>query len=162
MTLVISLEKLSKTYKRSWSRQPVPALKDVSLGVAEGEVFGFIGPNGAGKSTTIKILTGAMRQSAGQASLFGVPVDLAEARRGMGYVPENPQLHDFLTPLEILTMGLRLHRVRIENGVGYCMGWLERFELAHVARKTLRTFSKGMLQRTALAHAMAKIGRAHV
>ena len=43
MTLVISLEKLSKTYKRSWSRQPVPALKDVSLGVAEGEVFGFIG-----------------------------------------------------------------------------------------------------------------------
>jgi ABC-2 type transport system ATP-binding protein len=117
-------------------------------------VFGFIGPNGAGKSTAIKILTGVMSASAGSAALFGVDVTRPEARRGLGYVPENPSLPDYLTPLEILTMGLELHRRKPANARQHCLGWLQRFGLAEVANKVVRGFSKGMAQRAALAHAL--------
>jgi ABC-2 type transport system ATP-binding protein len=130
-------------------------LKGISLSIEAGETFGFVGPNGAGKSTAIKILTGVMSPSAGTASLFGVDVSDPESRRGLGYVPENPSLPDYLTPLEILSMGLELHRRKPPDARAHCMKWLERFGLAEVANKVVRGFSKGMAQRTALAHAMA-------
>lgn len=155
MTSIISIENLGKTYKRSWRRASFPALNGVSLTVDEGEVFGFIGPNGAGKSTTIKILTGVLKPSSGRAELFGRALADPLSRKGLGYVPENPQLYDFLTPLEILRMGMHLHGTRVDDELKHCMGWLERFELAHVAKKNVRTFSKGMSQRVALAHALA-------
>lgn len=155
MNAAISFNDLRKTYPRSWASPPFEALKGVSLSIDEGEVFGFIGPNGAGKSTAIKILTGVMSATAGSAQLFGVDVALPEARRGLGYVPENPSLPDYLTPLEILSMGLTLHRRRLADPKRHCLRWLDRFGLADVANKVVRGFSKGMAQRTALAHAMA-------
>lgn len=155
MTLAIDIHDLRKTYPRRWASPPFEALKGVSLTVAEGETFGFIGPNGAGKSTLIKILTGVMRGSAGQARLFGCDVSESAARTGLGYVPENPSLPDYLTPLEILGMGLALHRCALTEPRVHCLRWLERFGLGAVANKTVRGFSKGMAQRTALAHALA-------
>lgn len=155
MTHAIELHDLRKTYPRNWAAPPFEALKGISLTVEEGEVFGFIGPNGAGKSTTIKILTGVMLATAGSAALFGVDVTRPEARRGLGYVPENPSLPDYLTPMEILSMGLALHGRKPANQRAHCLHWLERFGLAEVANKVVRDFSKGMAQRTALAHAMA-------
>lgn len=155
MSSAISITALSKTYPRSWMSAAFEAVRGLSLTIGEGEVFGFIGPNGAGKSTTIKILTGVLRPTAGSAQLFGKDVALPEARRGLGYVPENPSLYDYLTPLELLTMGLAIHGVRQTDARGHCMRWLDRFGLAHVADKRIRSFSKGMTQRTALAHAMA-------
>ena len=155
MTVAISITDLRKTYPRTWASSPFEALKGISLAVDEGEVFGFIGPNGAGKSTAIKILTGVMLPSAGSAKLFGVDVARPEARRGLGYVPENPSLPDYLTPMEILAMGLSLHGRKPANPNAHCMHWLERFELGEAAHKVVRGFSKGMAQRTALAHAMA-------
>jgi ABC-2 type transport system ATP-binding protein len=155
MTLAIRIENLCKTYPRSLKSAPTIAVNDVSLNIGEGETFGFIGPNGAGKSTTIKILTGVLRATSGRAELFGHDVADPVARTGLGYVPENPSVYDFLTPLEILTMGLRLHRVRVSDEARHCLGWLDRFGLAHVANKTVRSFSKGMTQRVALAHALA-------
>lgn len=155
MNSVIQIENLRKTYPRAWRKPAKEALKGVSLNVDAGETFGFIGPNGAGKSTLIKIIVGVLRPSAGQARLFGLPAGDAEARRGLGFVPENPSLQDFLTPYEILLMGLRLHGVRVANERAHCLDWLERFDLAAVANTPLRGFSKGMMQRTALAHALA-------
>lgn len=155
MTVAISILDLRKTYPRSWGAPAFEALKGISLEVDEGEVFGFIGPNGAGKSTAIKILTGVMAPSAGKASLFGIDVRDPTSREGLGYVPENPSLPDYLTPLEILSMGLQLHGQKHENPRAHCLKWLERFELATVATKVVRGFSKGMAQRTALAHALA-------
>ncbi len=151
----IDIENLFKTYPRTWANGPVPAVQGISLAVSSGEVFGFIGPNGAGKSTTIKIITGAMRATSGDVRLFGLSVADPEARRGMGYVPENPSLPDHLSPLEILLMALELHGLRVDAAKAHCLSWLERFQLAHVANKPIRTFSKGMAQRTALAHALA-------
>jgi len=151
----IVLDQVSKTYKKSWGRGAFLAVDGITLVVAEGEAFGFIGANGAGKSTTIKILTGALQASAGSASVLGRPVAEPLSRHGLGYVPENPCLPDLLTPFEILSMGVRLHRLGVDRPEAHVMGWLERFSLAHVAKKPIRTFSKGMTQRVALAHAMA-------
>jgi ABC-2 type transport system ATP-binding protein len=155
MSPAISIENLSKTYPRSWGSAATSAVNHFSLTVEAGETFGFIGPNGAGKSTTIKILTGVLRPTSGKAELFGLDVALPAARIGLGYVPENPSLYDFLTPLEILKMGLKLHGSNVDNEVKHCLGWLDRFGLLDVATKTIRSFSKGMTQRVALAHALA-------
>lgn len=150
----IEIRNLVKVYPRSWASAPVQALKGVSLEVGQGEVFGFIGANGAGKSTTIKILTGAMWATSGEVRLFGIPGAAPEARKGLGYVPENPSLPDYLTPLEILMGALSQHCLEVDDAKAHCMEWLARFQLDHVAGKTIRTFSKGMAQRTALAHAL--------
>ena len=155
MTTAIDIHELRKTYPRNWAAPAFEALKGISLTVEEGEVFGFIGPNGAGKSTAIKMLTGVSLPTAGSAALLGVDVTRPEARRGLGYVPENPSLPDYLTPMEILSMGLALHGRKPDAPDAHCMRWLERFSLGEAANKVVRGFSKGMAQRTALAHAMA-------
>ncbi len=155
MNPAIHIENLRKTYPAAWRKPAKEALRGVSLAIGEGETFGFIGPNGAGKSTLIKILIGTLRPTAGEARLFGRPVSDAAARRGLGFVPENPSLQEFLTPYEILLMGLRLHGAKVGDERRHCLAWLERFGLGAVADSPLRGFSKGMMQRTALAHALA-------
>lgn len=151
---VIEIQSLKKSYReKPWRR--VEALRGITLDVEEGEAFGFIGPNGAGKTTTIKILTGNIRPTDGAASVFGKPVSEPASRKGMAYVPENPYLYDYLTPLEILQMGGRMHGLKGDRLDAHYMNWLERFGIAHVARKYIRQFSKGMTQRVALAHALA-------
>lgn len=154
VTQAIKLSGLEKKFRGRWGKS-FTALNGISLSVEPGEVFGFIGKNGAGKSTTIKILTGIINPSAGEASLWGIPVAQPEARRGLGYVPENPYLYDYLTPLEILLMGVRVHGLTVGDQRKHCLYWLDRFGIAAAANKRLRTLSKGMTQRTALAHAMA-------
>ena len=151
--VAIDVDSIDKYFGRG--RKRTQALQAVSLGVEEGEAFGFIGANGAGKSTTIKILMGMMRPDGGEARFFGVSCADPDARRGVGYVPENPYLYDYLTPLEVLRMGVRQHRLKISDERAYCMEWLERFGIAHAAGRRIRKLSKGMTQRTALAHAMA-------
>lgn len=155
MTLAIELLGLGKTYRKSAFGSAFAAINGISLAVEKGESFGFIGPNGAGKSTTIKILTGGLSPTEGDARLFGVPVVDHRARIGLGYVPENPSLPDYMTPMEILRMGVKLHRIAISDERRHCMEWLERFQLGRVADKIIRGFSKGMVQRTSLAHALA-------
>ena len=87
----IELDNLQKIYRDKRFRA-VTALGGVSLRVDPGEAFGFVGPNGAGKSTTIKILTGILRPSGGEALIQGMDVQDHRARRQLGYVPENPYL----------------------------------------------------------------------
>lgn len=154
MIAAIYIDSLEKCYKKGWASSPVQALRGISLRVEPGEAFGFVGANGAGKSTTIKILMGLVAATHGAAKLFNVSVADPQARLGLGYVPENPYLYDYLTPLEILSMGMRLHRVKVERIGSHCAEWLERLGLSHVAGKAIRSFSKGMVQRVAIAQAL--------
>ncbi|MCX7168292.1 MAG: ABC transporter ATP-binding protein [Rhodocyclales bacterium] len=154
MTTAINVCELKKDYRKGWRGTTVSALRGISLCVDQGESFGFVGPNGAGKSTTIKILVGLAEATAGTAEIFGVSVHKSAARMGVGYVPENPYLYDYLTPLEILTMSLRLHQVQVPDIKSQCAVWLERLGLAQVASRPIRTFSKGMTQRVAIAQAL--------
>lgn len=149
------IEGLLKTYPRRWGRASVPAVRGVSLNVDTGEAFGFIGPNGAGKSSLIRIVMGLSAATEGKVTIFGVSADRSEARRGVGYVPENAYLYDYLTPLEILLMGLKLHGAKFEKPEQHCLNWLDRLGLLSVARTTIRSFSKGMVQRVAIAQALA-------
>lgn len=154
MTPAIDIRNVSKIYPRAWHRPPKQALDDVSFAVSQGETFGFIGQNGAGKSTLIKILVGVLQPTSGAVSVFGYETCQPESRLRLGFVPENPSLPEHLTPAEILHMAMRLHRLEIADYAAHLNGWLERFDLMAVADMPLRGFSKGMLQRTALAHAL--------
>lgn len=148
----IELHGVSKSFRQK--RITVDAIREMSLSVGQGEVFGFVGPNGAGKSTTIKILLDIINDYRGEVSIFGVSARDPGSRRGVGYVAESAALYDQLTPMEILGAGLALHGVRRADAADWCMRWLERFSVAHVARRPLRQLSKGTAQRVALAHAM--------
>lgn len=150
---LIEIEGLSKTFKSKGRH--VAALQDVSFSVAHGQSVGFIGQNGAGKSTSIKILFGALRADAGRALLMGRPAEDPLSRRGVGYVPENPYLYEQLTPREVVSSGLRLHGVKGEENHKRTERWLGKLDIAYAADKRIRNLSKGMTQRTALAHAFA-------
>ncbi len=150
---IISLRDIKKSYRDKKSGR-FEALSGITLNVQAGEAFGFVGPNGAGKSTTMKILTNIIEADSGEARIFGISVSNASARKGMSYVPENPYLYDYLTPIEMMLMGARMHDLPEQGLHTHCMTTLERFGIAHVAKKTIRQFSKGMTQRTALAHAL--------
>lgn len=150
----IEIVDLEKTYAKGVMRHQVKAVAGISLQVSSGEAFGFVGPNGAGKSSTIRILVGLARPTAGTVRLFGLDAVEPHARRGVGYVPENPCLYDYLTPREILGMNLRLHGLTRDEVSSDTNTWLDRLGIAHVANAPIRSFSKGMTQRVALAQAM--------
>src|SRR5689334_23505990 len=81
------------------------AVRDLSLEVPRGEVFGFLGPNGAGKSTSIKMFVGLVAPTDGRATILGAPAGNVEARRKIGFLPEHFRFYEWLTPVELL----RLH-----------------------------------------------------
>ncbi|MGD9037419.1 MAG: ABC transporter ATP-binding protein, partial [Syntrophobacterales bacterium] len=125
-----------------------------SLTVADGEIFGFLGPNGAGKSTTIKLLCDLIRPTSGRASILGQDVRQPEARRQIGYLPENPNFYAFLTGLELLEFHGTLHGMRQSFIQEHGERLLAMLELADAAHRPLRTYSKGMVQRLGIAAAL--------
>jgi len=150
---VIAIESLNKTY-RGKRGATVQALTNLNLDIEQGDVFGFLGPNGAGKSTTIKILTGQIRATSGAATLFGVPVSAASARRRIGYLPENPSFFQFMTGREYLAFAGRVHGMAVGEIDRASTQVLELLELAAAANRPIRGYSKGMVQRLGLAQAM--------
>lgn len=153
MSAAIEFQGVSHTFKAKGKE--VQAVRDVSFSLSEGEVFGFVGPNGAGKSTTIKIMLDIINDYQGQVTIYGTDAHRAEARQGLAYVPEAPALYEQFTPLEILRMGLSMYGIKRSDADAWCMQWLERFSIAEYAKRRIRQLSKGNVQRTALAHAMA-------
>ncbi|QLI80986.1 ABC transporter ATP-binding protein [Chitinibacter fontanus] len=153
MTTALSILELSKSYKTKTNGVKL-AVNQISLECAPGETFGFIGPNGAGKSTTIKILTGVIQPDSGHAYIFGKDIRNPQSRQGVGYVPENPYLNDSLTPFDILSCTLQIHGSKPEQPAKHIMHWLEELDIAQVSKKKIRSFSKGMTQRTAIAQAL--------
>lgn len=149
----IDVKQVDKFFGKFSKRSQV--LHGVNLDISEGEAFGFVGANGAGKSTTIKIIMDIIRADGGSASIFGVDSRDPRSRLGMAYVPENPYLYDYLTPYELVRMGVMQHRLVVSDIKAHCYKWLERFGIADAAKRRIRNLSKGMTQRTALAHALA-------
>ena len=150
----IRTEALSKTYLKGLRQRKVLALNNLSLTVADGEIFGFLGPNGAGKSTTIKLLCDLIRPTSGRASILGQDVRQPEARRQIGYLPENPNFYAFLTGWELLEFHGTLHGMRQSLIQKHGERLLAMLELADAAHRPLRTYSKGMVQRLGIAAAL--------
>ncbi len=151
---VIQVHKLSKTFRHGFWRKRVDALRDVSFEVERGSIFGFLGPNGAGKTTTIKILTGLIAATGGEASVLGKPVPSPEARSRLGFLPENPYVYPYLTPREFVRMCGQLSAVHGEKLRKRTEHVLERVGMAYAAERPVQRLSKGMLQRTCLAAAL--------
>ncbi|MEE9119959.1 MAG: ABC transporter ATP-binding protein [Syntrophobacteria bacterium] len=150
----IKTEALSKTYLKGLRQQKVLALDNLSLTVNEGEIFGFLGPNGAGKSTTIKLLCDLIRPTSGRAAILEQDVRRPEARRRMGYLPENPSYYAFLTGWELLGFHGTIHGMPRSLIQEHGKRLLEMLELADAANRPLRTYSKGMVQRLGIAAAL--------
>jgi ABC-2 type transport system ATP-binding protein len=144
---------LCKVY-RGKKFQRVEALKDVSFSVERGEVFGFLGPNGAGKSTTIKVLMGLVRASQGQAKILGMDCSSFEARRKVGYLPENPAFYDYLNALEFLSFIGRTFSMSIPDICKRSEAVLRRLDLWDARKRQIRSYSKGMVQRLGMAQVL--------
>jgi ABC-2 type transport system ATP-binding protein len=130
------------------------ALHDLSITVEPGEIFGFLGPNGAGKTTTIKILTGLVRPSAGEARICGRSIHDRLARGLIGYLPETFRFHDWLTGVGLLQFHGRLAGMTAAERRQRIPEVLEQVGLADRGNDRLRTYSKGMTQRIGLAQAL--------
>ncbi|HEU5010658.1 MAG TPA: ABC transporter ATP-binding protein [Gaiellaceae bacterium] len=136
---------LAKTYHGT-----VPALVDLDLTVARGEVFGYLGPNGAGKSTTIRLLLGLIRPTAGRATIFGrdVHTEGVAARREAGYLPGDLRLSDRLTGREQLESLARL-RGRVDRALRTSL--CERLQVD--LDRPIRQLSKGNRQKIGVVQA---------
>lgn len=151
----IATHELTKTYK-SFSRAGGPALHALTLGVRPNEVFGFLGRNGAGKTTTIKLLCSLIRPTSGTALIFGHEARKKDARRRIGYLPENPYFYEYLTPRETLDFYGRLHGLDHRARAAEWRKLSELLNLGSIANQRVRGFSKGMRQR--LGFAVALVG----
>jgi len=145
---------LTKRYPLTWKRKVLVALDHLDLQIHPGEVFGLLGPNGSGKSTTLKLLLGLIVPTAGEARIFGLPTDSLEARRRVGFLPENPYFYGFLNGDETLRFYGKLCGVtgpKLEQRIEEL---IELVGLQNGRERPLRSYSKGMLQRIGLAQAL--------
>ncbi len=146
---MIQIKDLSKRYGTK------EAVRGISFSVKKGEIVGFLGPNGAGKSTTMNVLTGYLSASGGSASIAGFDVldDSLEARRHIGYLPEQPPLYFDMTADEYLSFVFDLKRVdakKSEHIGSIC----EKVGLSAVRHRLIKNLSKGYKQRVGIAQAL--------
>lgn len=149
MTNAIQIEGISKTFKGG-----IRALQGIDLSVESGCCFGLLGPNGAGKSTLVKVLLSIVKPSTGQAELLGRNINAAEARRGVGYLPEGHRFPNYLRGREVCEYFGRLSGLsgaELKNEVD------EKLEIVGMqdwGSQKVSKYSKGMNQRVGLAQAM--------
>jgi len=129
------------------------AVDSLDLRIAEGEFFCFLGPNGAGKTTTIKMLTGLLRPTAGEALVGGFDVqrDPLAAKALLGYIPDHPFLYDKLTGRELMRFVAGLYELPEDELRESCDRLLETFEILHVADQLIEDYSHGMRQKLSFA-----------
>jgi ABC-2 type transport system ATP-binding protein len=148
--MMIEAQGLSRYYG------PFVAVRDISFAVPEGEVVAFLGPNGAGKTTMMRMLTGYLAPSGGEASIagFNIRKHRIEASRRLGYLPENGPLYPDMTPRELLTffgharqMNRKVLKQRMDTVTESC-------DLTLVFDKPIGKLSKGLRQRVGLAQAL--------
>ena len=145
---VLSVDCVSRSFGH------VKAVDGLSLSLSAGEVMGFLGTNGAGKTTTIKMLLGLISPTSGSVSVLGGDPSDPRARAKIGYMPETATYYPYLNARELLAFyggicGLDAKTVRARSDE-----LLESVGLADAAKRPLRTYSKGMLQRAGIAQAL--------
>src|SRR3954447_10894518 len=132
----------------------VVAVKDLSLHIEPGEVYGLLGPNGSGKSTTLKIILGLVSPPRGRTEIFGRDSRLVESREAVGFLPENPYFYKYLSGAETLRFFGRLCGMTGATLKSRVSELLDLVGLNKARDRRLATYSKGMLQRIGLAQAL--------
>jgi len=150
----LAVDKLSKTFNSDFYVRKIPAVREVSFDIEEGETFGFVGHNGAGKTTTIKMLVGLIYPTSGRAEIFGRPLGDASTRQKIGFLPERPYFYEYLTAVEALNYYGALHgmkKAELKPRVGELLALMD---LSDAAERPMKGYSKGMLQRFGMAAAL--------
>jgi ABC-2 type transport system ATP-binding protein len=147
---VIELERLGKRYGE------FDAVRELSLSIPRGEVFGFLGPNGAGKTTTIRMLMGILVPTSGRATIDGLDchADRTEVKRRVGYQPDAPIFYDFLRGREILEFVGEMHDLPRVEAAARAARLIDEFGLDEAGEEFAVNYSMGMKKRLGLACAL--------
>ncbi len=132
------------------------AIDHLNFTVSRGEVVGFLGPNGAGKSTTMKIITGFMAPSSGEARVAGFDVfeSPLEVKKRIGYLPETPPVYGDMLVRDYLEYVARLKKVEVSKIKSQVDLALEKTSLQEVQKRLIQNLSKGFRQRVGIAQAL--------
>ena len=146
---MLRIEHLTKTYGAQ------KAVDDLSLHIRPGEIFGFIGHNGAGKSTTLKSAVGILQFDAGSITINGTDLlsDPVKCKRDLAYIPDNPDLYDFMSGIKYLNFIADIFGISPEMRAERIRKYADIFELTGDLAQPISAYSHGMKQKLALISA---------
>ena len=146
---MLRIEHLTKTYGEK------KAVDDLSLHIAPGEIYGFIGHNGAGKTTTLKSIAGILQFDAGDIRIGGISIreDPLACKRLMAYIPDNPDLYEFMTGIKYLNFIADIFGVSADDRQARIRDYAARFELTDDLAQPIAAYSHGMKQKLAIISA---------
>ena len=147
---MLNIEHLTKTYGEK------KAVDDLSLHIAPGEIYGFIGHNGAGKTTTIKACCGILQSDSGEVYIDGVSVkeNPIAAKAKIAYIPDNPDLYEFMTGIQFLNFIGDVFGVSAEDRQARIRKYADLFELTNDLAQPISAYSHGMKQKLAIISAL--------
>ena len=146
---MLNIQHLSKTYGDK------KAVDDLSLHIAPGEIYGFIGHNGAGKTTTLKAIAGILQFDAGEITVDGLSVkeQPLACKQRMAYLPDNPDLYEFMTGIQFLNFIADIFGVSAADRQARIRDYADRFELTADLGQQISAYSHGMKQKLAIISA---------
>ena len=146
---MLNISHLTKTYGEK------KAVDDLSLHIAPGEIYGFIGHNGAGKTTTIKAVVGILQFDEGEITIDGVSVkdNPIACKKKIAYIPDNPDLYDFMSGIKYLNFVADIFGVSAEDRRERIKKYADMFELTDDLAQPISAYSHGMKQKLAIISA---------
>ena len=143
---MLYIDHLTKTFGEK------KAVDDLSLHIAPGEIYGFIGHNGAGKTTTLKSVVGIQRFDAGEITIGGrsIKTDPVACKKMLAYIPDNPDLYEFMTGIQYLNFIADIFGVEAEKRQERIRRYADLFELTSDLAQPVAAYSHGMKQKLAI------------
>ena len=147
---MLKIENLTKTYGHK------KAVDDLSLHIESGSIYGFIGHNGAGKTTTLKAIVGIMNFDSGDIYIDGKSIkkDALACKKIMAYIPDNPDLYEYLTGIKYLNFICDVYGVDQEKRTERIKKYSDMFELSDSLGEVISAYSHGMKQKLAIIAAL--------
>ena len=147
---MLKIEHLTKIYDKK------TAVDDLSLHILPGEIYGFIGHNGAGKTTTLKSVVGILEFDKGNIYIDGVNIkdNPIECKKKIAYIPDNPDLYEFMTGTQFLNFVADVFEVKNEEREERIISLSQKFEIADNLNQPISSYSHGMKQKIAIISAL--------
>lgn len=148
---MIEIKNVSKAYKKG-----IKVIKNLSLTIKDGEIFGFLGPNGAGKTTTIKMITGILEIDSGKILIDGKDIskDAINAKKRFGFVPDNPDMFLKLKGIEYLNFIGDIYDISTDERKERINKLAKEFEMQEVLNNKIESYSHGMRQKIVIMSAL--------
>ena len=147
---MLKINSLTKTYGEQ------KAVDDLTLHIHPGEIYGFIGHNGAGKTTTIKACCGILKPDSGEIYVDGISIkdDPIRCKANMAYIPDNPDLYEFMTGIQYLNFIADIYGVSVQDRKDRIRKYGNIFELTDDFAQPISTYSHGMKQKLVIISAL--------